>query len=139
MLNFSQIIVHETHVTIDGTFYPSDFFSVDPYITEQPESVTVTSMNETLELFCEGTGFPVPEILWFRLESSAETMIDSDANGAVTISFVTSSEDLTIISILTIASPSISDSGEYFCVLSSSVAAFSEVMSGIATVMVQGK
>ena len=121
-----------------GTCLPYNFFVVvAPVVSEQPESVTVMSANEVIELRCHGTGSPIPDILWYRNESSVETEIDASSE-SFTILDMAFSANRTRTSVLTI-SPSIENSGEYFCVVSSIVADFSDVMSDVAIVLVQCK
>ena len=97
--------------------------------------MNVTSFEGTIVLRCGGFGFPIPTITWFQNGS----LVEPEENENVTISTTQSTSDLNTSSVLTIVRPEMNNSGDYRCALSSSVAAFEDVMSEEVLVLVQGK
>ena len=108
--------------------------TVGPVLTEGPEALNVTSFEETIILSCEGFGFPIPTIAWYQ----NGTMIEVDED-MTTIEAISQPDNLTVSSVLTIVMPNVNNSGDYHCILSSSVAAYNDVMSEVVLVLVQGE
>ena len=102
-----------------------------PVLVTGPEDMNVTSFEE-IRLSCEGNGFPIPDITWYH----NGTTLDADMEENINIKTTPTSSTQTVMSTLTISMAMVNDSGDYHCVLSSSVG---EVMSEIALVLVQSK
>ena len=100
-----------------------------------PQDINVTSFEGVITLYCEGTGFPIPDITWYQ----NGTVIDASEDEYVTITTTSESSTRTVNSTLVITRAVMSNSGDYHCNLSSSVSEYEEVMSRVARVFVQGK
>ena len=86
-------------------------------------------------LNCEGEGFPVPDITWYR----NGTVIDASEDDRVSITTTPVPLANSVSSMLVITMAMLEDSGEYHCTLSSSVSEYEDVMSGMTMVSVERK
>ena len=107
--------------------------AVAPVLVEGPEDVNVTSVEGVITLYCEGTGFPIPDITWYQNGTAIEDSSDDRVMVTATISMPTR----TVNSSLVITTPMVNNSGHYHCILSSSVSEYDQVTSQ-ALVLVQG-
>ena len=112
----------------------SSFHAVAPVLVTGPEDMNVTSFEE-IRLSCEGNGFLIPDITWYH----NGTALDADMDENTTITTTPTSSTQTVMSELVISMAMVNDSGDYHCVLSSSVGDFEEVMSEMALVLIQSK
>lgn len=109
-----------------------------PILTETPSNTTVTAGSE-VTLNCSASGYPTPEIEWYRLtESKGITQVDdlyqytSVLPDSVTI--VTADESETIIvSTMTITTVDHQDYGYYLCVANTSNTSISSLYGEIQT------
>ena len=108
--------------------------TVAPMLTEEPVAVNVTRIEGTIVLTCGGFGFPIPTISWYQNGS----LVEPEENDTATITTLSQS-DLNTSSVLTIVRPVVNNSGDYHCILSSSVAAYQDLMSEEVLVLVQSK
>ena len=96
-----------------------------------PIDTNVTELG-ALTLICEGKGYPLPEIMWFRNQS----VIDPTLENNVAIISMQSTLLQKTSSNFTVSITSMNDSGIYHCTLSTNE--FS-VISQSAVVLVQSK
>ena len=82
---------------------------------------------------CNASGYPVPTILW----THNGTIVDENENDRATITPSTGSRS--VLSVLTVSMGAINDSGDYACIVSTSVNDFQNITGGPVTVLVQGK
>ena len=80
----------------------STYVFISPMITLNPNSSSVSNGTEEVSFTCNATGFPEPDIEWFRVNGS----LPDTASGENT-------------NTLTIAPVIFGDEGEYFCVATS--------------------
>ena len=108
-----------------------------PVLVAEPEGthIFVARFEGTIMLYCEGTGFPIPDIAWYRNGSA----LDASEEDNVTVTHNKISPARTVSSSLVITIPTFNKSGEYHCNLSSSVRAYEDLMSQVALVVVLGK
>ena len=109
--------------------------AVAPVLVAGPGGVVVSRFGKMIVLYCEGTGFPIPEITWYQNGTALDA--STEDNLAISVDVVSSTR--TVNSSLVIASPTVSKSGEYYCNLSSTVRAYEDLRSRIALVLVQSK
>ena len=94
-----------------------------------------SAMNATLSgsftLVCSASGYPVPTIEW----THNGTLVNEDR---VTISpqLITSRP---VMSTLAVSMAAINDSGDYTCIVTSSIGDFQNIAAGPVTVLVQGE
>ena len=106
--------------------------SVAPLLLTGPSAVNAT-ISENFTLSCNASGYPIPTILW----THNSTTLDDTENDRATI---TPSSGLTsVLSVLTVSMGAIHDSGEYACIVSSSVNDFQNITGGPVTVLVKGE
>jgi len=106
--------------------------SVVPLLLTGP-SATNATISENLTLSCNASGYPVPTILWTH---NGTTLDDTENNRAT----VTPSTGLrSVLSVLTVSMGAIDDSGEYACIVNSSVNDFQNITGGPVTVLVKGE
>ena len=105
-----------------------------PVLLTGPQAVNVTSFEGVITLFCEGTGFPIPDITWYQ----NGTALESDSEDNTTITTIAINDTRIVNSSLVITRPMVNNSGLYHCNLSSSVSAYEQVMSEEVLVLVQG-
>ena len=101
---------------------------------ENPQDQNVTSFEGTIVLTCVAAGEPIPSITWFQ----NGTVISDNQDNETSIMIEESPLNRSVSSILTITMAMVNNSGIYHCNISSSVEYFTDVMSGIALVLVQG-
>ena len=99
--------------------------------SQSPEDINVT-ITEDLVLECTADGFPLPSIEW----THNGTVVQRDDR--ITITEVVTM-DVALTSRLTVSNTSLNDSGEYRCIALLSTAAFPDVSSTIALVLIQGQ
>ena len=99
--------------------------------SQSPEDINIT-ITEDLVLECSADGFPLPSIEWTHIG----TVVQPDT---VRITITEEmSMDVTLTSRLSVSDTSLTDSGEYRCI-AMSTAAFPDVNSSIALVLIQGQ
>ena len=102
--------------------------SVAPLLLTEP-SATNATISENFTLACNASGYPVPTIMW----THNGTAIDDRAT-------ITQSTALrSLLSLLTVSMGVVNDSGEYACIVTSSVNDFPNITGGPVTVLLQGK
>ena len=106
--------------------------SVAPLLLTGP-SATNATISENFTLSCNASGYPIPTILW----THNGTTLDDTENDRAT---VTPSTGLrSVLSVLIVSMGAIDDSGEYACIVTSSVNDFQNITGGPVTVLVQGE
>jgi len=108
------------------------FHSVAPLLLTGP-SATNATISENFTLSCNASGYPVPTILW----THNGTTLDDTENDCATITPSTGLRS--VLSVLTVSVGAINDSGEYACIVTSSVNDFQNITGGPVTVLVQGE
>ena len=98
--------------------------------SQSPEDINVTIV-EDLVLECSADGFPHPSIEW----THNGTVVQRDDRITITEEV---SMEVALTSRLSISDTSLNDSGEYKCI-AMSTAAFPDVNSTIALVLIQGQ
>ena len=106
--------------------------SVAPLLLTGP-SATNATISENFTLSCNASGYPVPTILW----THNGTTLDDTENDRATITPSTGLRS--VLSVFTVSMGAINDSGEYACIVSSSVNDFQNITGGPVTVLVQGE
>ena len=106
--------------------------SVAPLLLTEP-SATNATISENFTLTCNASSYPVPTILW----THNGTTLDDTENDRATITPSTGLRS--VLSVFTVSMGAINDSGEYACIVSSSVNDFQNITGGPVTVLVQGK
>ena len=107
--------------------------SVAPLLLVGPSAVNAT-LSENFTLMCNTSGYPVPAIIW----THNGTTVNEEENGRATII----SENITsrsVRSTLTVSMAVTNDSGDYTCIVTSSIGDFQNITSGPVTVLVQGE
>ena len=92
------------------------------------------TLTENFTLVCSASGYPVPTITW----THNGTMVSEEENDQATII----SENITsrsVRSTLTVSMAAINNSGDYACIVTSSISNFQNLTSGPVTVLVQGE
>ena len=105
--------------------------SVAPLLLMGPSDVNAT-LSENFTLVCSASSYPIPNILW----THNGTMVNEDENDRATII----PELITLRSVtstLTVSMAAINDSGDYTCIVTTSV--IQNITAGPVTVLVQGK
>lgn len=102
--------------------------AVAPYITGVSGRTVVTTEDSTI-IFCEGEGYPAPNVTWYHNESAP--MEDTRVTIKNTIE-----NDVIVTSEIIISMARMNDSGNYTCSLSS-ISTYEGVSSTIV-VFVQG-
>ena len=115
-----------------ATFILCSVHSVAPLVLTEP-SATKATISEDFVLTCNASGYPVPTILW----THNGTTVDENENNRATIAPSTGSRS--VLSVLTVSMGAINDSGDYACIVSSSIDEFQNITGGSVTVLVQGK
>ena len=113
-------------------FFVCSVHSVAPLVLTEPSATKVT-ISEDFTLTCNASGYPVPTILW----THNGTTVDENENDRATITPSTWSRS--VLSLLTVSMGVIADSGDYACIVSSSIDDFQNITGGPVTVLVQGK
>ena len=106
--------------------------SVAPLLLTEP-SATNATISENFTLACNASGYPVPTIWWTHNGTTVDE--NEDDRAAITPSTGLRS----VLSVLTVSMGAINDSGEYACIVSSSVNDFQNITGGPVTVLVQGE
>ena len=109
------------------------FYSVAPLLLAGPSAVNAT-LSENFTLMCSASSYPVPTIIW----THNGTIVSEDENDQATII----SENITsrsVRSALTVSMAAINNSGDYACIITSSISDFQNLTSGPVTVLVQGE
>ena len=112
--------------------YLCSVHSVAPLVLTEP-SATNATISENFTLNCNASGYPVPTILW----THNGTTVDENENDRATITPSTGSRS--VLSVLTVSMGAINDSGDYACIVSTSVNDFQNITGDPVTVLVQGK
>jgi hypothetical protein len=102
------------------------FIVVSPLVTGHPQDMNVTIFEDTINLTCTATGFPLPIITWFHNDTL-------DTTGSST-TFVANA--YTITSTFMKRSPMVNDSGGYSC--RAAIEGYDDANSDVVTVLVQG-
>ena len=106
--------------------------SVAPLLLTGP-SATNATISDNFTLTCNASGYPVPTIWWTH---NGTTVDENEDDRAI----ITPSTGLrSVLSVLTVSMGAIDDSGEYACIVSSSVNDFQNITCGPVTVLVQGE
>ena len=107
--------------------------SVAPLLLMGPSAMNAT-LSENFTLVCSASGYPVPTIEW----THNGTLVNEDENDRVTISpqLITSRS---VMSTLAVSMAAINDSGDYACIVNSSIGDFQNITAGPVTVLVQGE
>lgn len=101
------------------------FTAVAPIIAEVSDTTLITR-GESNQISCTAEGFPAPNITWYH-------------NGTeITDSVSTTTNDVTVISMVVVSMATANDSGLYACNFTSPVAEYKAV-SATVEVFVQGK
>ena len=92
------------------------------------------TLSENFTLMCSASGYPVPTILW----THNGTIVSEDENDRATIisELITSRS---VMSTLTVSMAAINNSGDYACIVTSSIGVFQNITAGPVTVLVQGE
>ena len=110
--------------------------TVAPVILVPPSSLNVTFMNESINLSCNASGFPVPTISWYHNGTDINITAESRQN------ITRQEQERSILSILVVNAKNVTvnDSGVYVCSVSSSITEFRDTMSNnySASILVQG-
>ncbi len=101
-------------------------------ILDFPEAVNVTSIQDTIMLICNASGFPIPEISWTHNMTEVR-------DGDDRVSIMGELGSRTLMSTLTVTTAMTNDSGQYECIATSPISTFSKVRSGPVTIIVQGE
>ena len=107
--------------------------SVAPLLLVGPSAVN-TTLSENFTLMCSASGYPVPTIIW----TQNGTIVSEEENDQATII----SENITsrsVRSTLTVSMAAINNSGDYACIVTSSIGDFQNLTAGPVTVLVQGE
>lgn len=109
---------------IDFIFYLMEYITIlaFPQIVQFPHDMNITS-GQSLNLFCNGTGHPLPKLRWFKNNLMLEN------------TFVFNSETGTE-SWLIIENTSSIDAGSYYCILQNKL---TRVISPVAKIKIFGK
>ena len=110
------------------------YYIVAPVLLTGPQAMNVTSFEGVITLYCEGTGFPIPDITWYQ----NGTALESDSEDNTIITTISIPDTRIVNSSLVITRPMVNNSGLYHCNLSSSVSEYEQVMSEEVLVLVQG-
>lgn len=108
-----------------------------PVLVAGPEGVLffVARFEGTIMLYCEGTGYPIPDLTWYR----NGTALDASGEDSMTITQNKIAPTRTVNSSLLITTPTFHKSGQYHCILSSSVMVYEDLTSQVALVVVLGE
>ena len=108
-------------------------YSVAPLLLVGPSAMNAT-LSENFTLLCSASGYPVPTIIW----THNGTLVSEDENDRATITpqLITSRS---VMSTLAVSMAEINDSGDYACIVTSSIGDFQNIIAGPVTVLVQGK
>ena len=107
--------------------------SVAPLLLVGPSAMNGT-LSENFTLVCNASGYPVPTIIW----THNGTLVNEDENDRATITpqWITSRS---VMSTLAVSMAAINDSGDYACIVTSSIGDFQNITAGPVTVLVQGE
>ena len=98
-----------------------------------PSAVNAT-LSENFTLLCSASGYPVPTIIWTHNGTVVnEDEIDQDT----IITNMTTSRS--VMSTLTVSMAAINNSGDYACIVTSSISDFQSLTADPVTVLVQGE
>ena len=106
---------------------------VAPLLLVGPSAMNAT-LSENFTLVCSASGYPIPTIIW----THNGTIVSEDENDRATII----SENITsrsVRSTLTVSMAAINNSGDYACIVTSSISDFQNLTAGPVTVLVQGE
>ena len=92
------------------------------------------TLSENFTLVCSASGYPVPTIIW----THNGTIVSEDEIDRATIitNMITSRS---VMSTLTVSMAAINDSGDYACIVTSSISDFQNLTAGPVIVLVQGE
>ena len=107
--------------------------SVAPLLLVGPSAVNAT-LFENFTLVCSTSGNPVPTIIW----THNGTLVNEDENDQATIILELMSLR-SVLSTLAVSMAAINDSGDYACIVISSIGDFQNITAGPVTVLVQGE
>ena len=107
--------------------------SVAPLLLMGPSAVNAT-LFENFTLVCSTSSYPVPTIIW----THSGTLVNEDENDRATITpqLITSRS---VMNTLAVSMAAINDSGDYACIVTSSIGDFQNITAGPVTVLVQGE
>ena len=108
-------------------------YSVAPLLLVGPSAMNAT-LSENFTLVCSTSGYPVPTIIW----THNGTQVSENENDRATITpqLITSRS---VMSTLAVSMAAINDSGDYACIVTSSISDFQNITAGPVTVLVQGE
>ena len=98
-----------------------------------PSAMNAT-LSENFTLVCNASGYPVPTIEW----THNGTLVNEDENDRATI-ILEFMGLRSVMSTLAVSMAAINDSGDYACVVTSSISDFQNITAGPVTVLVQGE
>ena len=107
--------------------------SVAPLLLVGPSAVNAT-LSENFTLVCNASGYPVPTIIW----THNGTIVSEDENDRATI-ITNMISSRSVMSTLTVSMAVINNSGDYACIVTSSISDFQNITAGPVTVLVQGE
>ena len=92
------------------------------------------TLSENFTLVCSASGYPVPTIVL----THNGTLVNEDENDRATIrpQWITSRS---VMSTLTVSLAVINDSGDYACIVTSSIGDFQNITAGPVTLLVHGE
>ena len=94
---------------------------------------TNTTAGGTARLYCNATGFPIPDIVWFKNGTPVSDLSDT----RITPTRTEILDELLAVGILSIRGPVLSDNGLYSCNASNSLKTAEVVSSDSAELFVQ--
>ena len=92
------------------------------------------TLSENFTLVCSASGYPVPTIIW----THNGTLVNKDENDRATI-ILELMGLRSVMSTLAVSMAAINDSGDYACIVNSSIDNFQNITAGPVTVLVQGE
>ena len=107
--------------------------SVAPLLLMGPSAMNAT-LSENFTLVCNASGYPVPTIIW----THNGTLVNEDENDRATI-ILELMGLRSVMSTLAVSMAAINDSGDYACIVNSSIDNFQNITAGPVTVLVQGE
>ena len=131
-LLFYKFKVDEDTVTILLYLFALISIIEFPVIRVAPDD-TNTTAGGLARLYCNATGFPIPEIAWFKNNTPIAELNDP----RITVSRTEVAENLIAVGVLSIQGPVLSHNGMYSCNASNSLKTADEVSSDTAVLNVQ--
>lgn len=89
---------------IAGSESASSFLYIRPYFTREPKTELLSRVNDKANFTCEADGFPVPSIIWMKLDSNMILV-----------------EEVSVNSVLSFEPVQFGDEGYYQCVANSTL------------------